>query len=193
MISLSALRRALGLTTEDDALDLESIKSSIVEAWEELTKRKWDRRVDYVETFRQASDRVATLWPSLLPIESISKVEVRTYETSTDWETLDASEYEIVGEAEKVQGIRRVTRPWPVFARVTFTGGYTATPSVGQFKTPFLVAEAMLIQARFIRQRTSGENLIVTQRAVGKASSTLEEATFHPYFAKVACDKRRKV
>lgn len=182
MIKLSRLRTALGLEAKDDA-NLTAYRAKVVSLWERATGLKWDERTGFVETI-ETEPRTVTLyvWLSLQQVGTISKVEVRNFSDS-DWEELDTSSterYLILG-----QKLRRLNDRWKELVRVTYDGGFAEAPED--------IQQALIIQIKFELQRLADEKLASKAENFGKGSvGFLETASWHPYFAKLVKQYRKK-
>jgi len=180
MISLSILRRELGLKPEDDELLIE-IRQEVIDLWEEQTGRLWDIRTGYIEIVTPETVRTTKIWPSLRPISTITTIEERAARGST-WTTLDSSNYLVVRDH-----IENISVPWGDRVRITYDGGYSDSTS------PLDVRKALVLQAKFMQVRFSdGKIATKSEGFEGGSVGFLEDAFIHPFFRKLAHKKRRK-
>ena len=186
MISISQLRDALKLAPELDH-EIEARRDVVVALWESATQRLWNRRVDHVEIIRPRHDRLDTLLLELWPIESVTKVETRRL-WETDWTEL-TSGWKLTGERE----LTRVSAYWECEVRVTYTGGYTENPGIGQTKTPAEIAAVLLVHAQFMQVRLAPERIAIKSQNFEGGSGVYEDADLHPLFKRLASARRRLV
>lgn len=192
MIALSKLREKLELPADDDGRDL---LDALVGLWEDETKRLWTRRVAHVETIRvNQAKRIYSLFLQLWPIETVTKVEERALSDST-WTELTADQYLLTDPNRN--RLERVGTCWPALVRVTYTGGYTGEPTAGavppQNKTPQDIQEALLVQAKFMRERNVPGRVITQSQNFEGGAGVFLKPGLHPEFSRLAASKARKV
>lgn len=181
MITISQMRSRMNLPPSKDG-ELETIRAEVIAAWETATGRLWERRVDHVEVIRPRHQAIDTILLELRPVEAVSKVEVR-YD-GDDWE--ETTDYQV-----DEHRLIHTAGYWPDQVRVTYTGGYVATPGTGQATTPADVAMALHLQAHFVQIRMAPERIATKSQNFEGGQGVFEEATHHPYFAQLARAKRR--
>ncbi len=190
MISYGLLRDRIGLGTADDG-QLKAIADALIGVFETQTNRLWARRAGYVEYFRpDTTKRIDTLFLSLWPVEAVTKVEEKC-RYNTTWTELTTSQY-LPPDPDRNR-LERVGSYWNEQVRVTYTGGYVYSPTVGQYGTPAEIHEAMLIQAAYIRSRTGNDKLVLSSQNFMGGAGVFLAADFHPIFKAIAEAKRRKV
>ncbi len=188
MIALSKLREDLGLPMEQDD-KLQAILDGMVASWEDRTKRLWKRRAGYVEYFR-FTKRLYTLFLGLWPVETITKVEVKAL-AETTWTELTADEFVLVDPLRN--RVERIGCPWSEQVRITYSGGYTEAPISGQYGTPQDVQDVLILQERFVRQRTTASNLITSSQNFQGGAGVYLRSDFHPLYQAAIEEKKRKV
>lgn len=187
MLPIPALRDHLKLGPERES-ELEALRDMVLAMWEQVTGRPWTRKVGHVETIVRELDQQTLVDLSLLPIETITKVEERVDPAVATWTTVAATEYELFyGRA-----LERLTGYWAKRVRVTYTGGYATEPTGLQQACPPDVLRALLTQAQFTLQRLTGDRVALKSQAFEAGSTSFEKADFHPLFASIAWQRRRK-
>ncbi len=177
MIPLSDLRERLELQPRDDQR-LVGLRDAVVGLWEQETGRPWLRREDYVQTIRPR-DYTRKIWLALRPVESVTKVEEIL--SGSDWTELDSEGWLFVEPT-----IEKLSSYFRRLVRVTYTGGVVAEPEDAEAKTPADIREALILQARYLVDRHSGENAILRSKAFEKGSTSFLSADLHPLFKKTA-------
>ena len=187
LITDAQLRDALDLPASRDQ-EVSDMRDAVVALWEGATRRLWERRVGYVETFRPRYN-ARTLILSLGPVESVATVETADADGSTF--TALASTYYAAGG----RSIRLLDGSgfsfWPGQVRVTYTGGFTAEPASGQAETPADIRRVLETQARFMLKRTSDAMIATRSQNFEGGAGVFEQADWHPIFAAVAKRHRR--
>lgn len=193
MIALEKLREALKVAPKDD-IELQSLLDEVVDLWEECTGRKWSRREDHVEILHPATDQSEVLFLELWPVESITSVEVRELDATSEWETLDSSSYRVeFGNVLRKLGVDAVEgiagKWWRSDVRVTYTGGYSPTTGA---PTPGDVQRAIITQIRFMKARLDDAKLTVKSQNFEGGAGVFEDAWLHPTFRGLAKRRARK-
>jgi len=190
MISIAILRERLALPTEDDG-KARDILSGIISLWETETKRLWNRRAGFVETLRiNTSKKISTIFLKLWPIEAVTKVEERSLSDAA-WTELAATDY-LVPDLERNR-LERIGCRWAPLVRITYTGGYTAGATVGQYETPQDVVEALLLQAQFTRERNVPGRVITQSQNFEGGAGVFLRPDLHPLFAEQVLQRARRV
>jgi len=192
MISIAKLRGRLQIPSDQDG-EARDILDGLVQLWETKTKRLWTRRVNWVEQFRiDETKRISTLFLQLWPIETIASVEEKGI-LDTDWTLLDTTQWVNM----RANRIERIGAIWQPMVRITYTGGYVSDPdpnaTPAQNKTPFDIQEALILQAQFIRTRTTPDRIAIKSTRARTSGSEYENQDYHPTFAAMVLEKMRKV
>lgn len=186
MITIPEFRALLEWDPDKDA-ELKDVLTEVIADWEMLTGRPWQKQTGRVEEIRVEHHLDTFLWLALTPVLAVTKVEERVA-GSADWSTLESTGYYLKASTGRLE---RLGGAWRPFVRVTYDGGYDATTCPAQVK------RALVLQARFLQARMSDANLIVrgksvSGRAGGSEATFLTREDFHPRFAKLAAQHRRK-
>lgn len=181
MLSLEVYRDYLGLSPGNED-ELQALKEEVEDLWVSTTQRAWKAESGRVEIQRVHGDRITTLFLQLIPVATVTKVEVKG-ESNEDWEELLFADgtWELIGDQ-----LVRYGSWWKPLVRVTYNGGY-ATDAC-----PAKIRRALKLQAKFARERQDTEVKISSQNFKGGAGNFVEP-DLHPYFAKLAQAERRLV
>tara|TARA_R110002096_G_scaffold97208_3_gene216573 strand:- start:1538 stop:2083 length:546 start_codon:yes stop_codon:yes gene_type:complete len=181
MISIAKYREFLDLAPDNDE-DISDLKNEIESLWEEETQSLWTAETDRVEIHRVLGSRITTIFPNLRNISSVSKVEVKS-EDSSDWTELKIADK---GWGLFNDQIIRYSGAWKPLVRLTYSGGY-ATDAC-----PSSVKRALKIQAKFSRERMDTEVKVSSQSFQGGAGS-FSPPDVHLYFQRMVDHYRRFV
>ena len=189
MISLSDLRARLGMPAGDGG-DLAAIRADVVAEFERETKRLWERRANYVETFRLRPSTRTFVLLELWPVETLTKVE-ESQDGGTWTELVAATPEYVLARDNRLERVGCYFAPW---VRVTYTGGYVAAPTGQQKQTPSDIREALLVQANFKHIRNRPGALLATQSQNFEAGAgELLKGDCHPTFTACVAQRKRKV
>ena len=182
MISTSKIKTATGESNSDV---LRALRSQVLGQWEALAGGRWARVEGHVEVIEPLHERIHTIYLELGPVTALTTVKERHGIDATGWDDLaaaDLADYRLDGDG------RRLIRRAGFFAteiEVTYTGGYEDDGSPGD------IVEALLLQARFLRERNSGGKIVMASQSVGDAMTTYLKADYHPAFREAAQRHRR--
>lgn len=185
MIEIADLRARLSVPVEDQAR-LTALRDSVVALWERSTGRLWQRQT-LVELHRCPTLRNRAVFLQCFPVETVALVEQAL--AGNEWVALDADDWYFDGRrtVEKNNGY------WYRLVRVTYTGGFVATPATGQHGTPSDIREALLLQAVFTYRRNDPDKIALRSEGLQDAQTAYVSADFHPAFKAAIAQHRRKV
>ena len=182
MISATELRQYVDLSV-DAEVDMDAEIAASISQFEDLSGRKWNRRVGHTQVFAPPEfSRILLL--ELFPIETLTKVEERDASSGSVWETLDVTAYEIILRNQ----LERLDDNWRQRVRVTYTGGYVAKPASGssQQETPAHWKKVLALQIKFSRERNTGDKITAQGAQFQGGSVTFEKNNYHPLFWSIA-------
>ncbi len=181
MITVPELRAELRpATNEDDTLA--GIREQVVAMWEHETCALWDAREGHVMTLEvHRSARTVDL--PAMGVSEIDKVETRSALIDDEWVELDESDYMRVG----ARGLRRLGGEWGEGTLVRVTA------DVGMAQAPADIRKALLVQARFLRERLRDGMVAARSQAFEQGSTNYETADLHPLFLRAAMRHRREM
>jgi len=178
MISMAILRKALKWSPERED-ELEMLRDSVVELWEEVTGLKWNTRAAHEQTVVTSLNATSILL-ELLPVGTIASVYEKNKGDSS-WVLVDEDAYELIGRRtlERIDG-----DIWLDYVKVTYAGGTDDADAI--------IKRALIAQVKFESTRLDGEDQAVESKSVGKSTTKLLRPDLHPFFRKVARQKGRK-
>lgn len=174
MITIPKLRELTGIGGSMEA-QLPALRDLVVSMWELETGLLWDLRVGHVEVVEPDTDRIQTIFLSLRPATTITKVRENALEEGAEWEDVEVAKYMLIGDRR----LRRLSDWWGPLVEVTYTGGVEEATEE--------IQKALATQARFLLDRLSGDRIVSRQLAVAQAGTAqYEQADLHPFFKALA-------
>ena len=187
MITQQYVRERIKNVPQNGSIILEMI-AEVEDLWESMTRRLWNFRTNYVQTWRLPNllDRRGTsLRLDLTPVQSVTiqqwwpgnQAGAVTLVSGTDYDLVDADSGRIV----KLNDLG-----WSSVVQATVTGGYTSDTC------PSDVKRALLTQLHFMMRRFDEQNIALSSQSYEKGQTNLMTADLHPFFKELA-DQRSRV
>ena len=183
MIPISVFREGVGLQAGDEN-DLKLLRLTVINLWENLTKRLWNTRsahVQYINIGHRTST-TQSLWLDLWPVSDLTKIEQR--DADEDWATVDSDEYVQQGRRQVVRKSSSNFRFWKHFVRVTYDGGTDEASEDIQL--------ALITQAKFMRTRLSKDQITMQSQNFEGGAGVMLRADLHPFFKTLVQTHKRK-
>lgn len=180
MIDISDVRQLVKMDPAQEPVFQGWVDTAIA-MWESATRRLWNYRAGYVQTFtllELLERRRRRLWLDLAPLSAVTASEWCLANGPTTALAIAATDYAFDANTREVIRVR--CSPWAEVTQFTMTGGYTVDTC------PAHIKRALVIQTAYMSARTTGPALIANSQAFEKGSTSYMTADLHPLFRELA-------